>query len=683
MVSFLSVFNVTFYLKCGKIYMNFVGCGCGTMNKKKVFLMLFWILLIISFECIYRMTIFRNIIDSDFIQMLIFCLPIGAILYIGTTLLSEKTNKKISTIFVLTLYVIFFAQMVYFNVYNNVFSIYSMTNGGQVFEFWRTILSTVYANLYNYACLTVPVLLYFLVKNKLFDFSKNNSLHTGITFAIFILFSSVCFGYVGLDNKAIYSSYNLYFNTHAPILSTKKFGLITTMGIDLNRLVFGMTEKKIEIVIDNEEKNEPIEEVKYNELEIDFNKLRENEEDEDIIMMHNYFESLEGTKKNQYTGMFEGKNVVFFLAESLDPVAIDKDLTPTLYKLSTSGFNFVNYYSPLYPASTADGEFRTEWSLISSRGDTHTLYAHRNVYSPYLFVNSFDDYNINVYHNYNGDYYNRRKYFKTLGYENFKSCYYGLNLPCGTFHESDLDMVNITFDEYINSEEPFFIYYITLSGHLSYVRSTNKIANKNWHLVDELPYSDKVKGYLASNIELDRAVESLIEKLTVAGKLDDTVIVITPDHYPYGLSNSNLNELSLINRDDPFELYHSDLIIWNSAMEETVKIDKVGSNPDVLPTMLNLFGKEYDSRFIMGQDLLSDKEGLVVLANRSWISDKAKYNSVTNESISTINDIVDEEYFNKMNNIVDNQFKISNMILSKNYYEKVFIQEETETIEID
>ena len=652
------------------------------MNKKKIFLILFWVVLIISFECIYRMTIFKNIIDSDFIEMLVFCLPISLILYIGTTLFNEKINKKISNVVVLLLYVVFFAQMVYFQVYNNVFSIYSMTNGGQVFEFWRTILSTVYSSLYNYICLTVPVILYFIVKTKLFDFTNNNLVYTSVTFMSFLLFSSFCLGYVSLDKTAIYSSYNLYFNTHAPILSSKKFGLISTMGIDLNRLIFGMTEKKIEIIIDNNEKNDPIEEIKYNEIDIDFNKLRENEEDEDIIMLHNYFESIEGTKKNEYTGMFEGKNVIFFLAESLDPVAIDKDLTPTLYNLSTSGFNFVNYYAPLYPASTADGEFRTEWSLISSRGDTHTLYANRNVYSPYLFVNSFNDYNINIYHNYNGDYYNRRKYFKSLGYENFKSCYYGLNLPCGTFHESDLDMVNITFDEYVNSEEPFFTYYITLSGHLSYVRATNKIANKNWHLVEDLPYSDKVKGYLASNIELDRALESLIEKLTIAGKLDDTVIVLTPDHYPYGLSNSNLNELSLINRDDDFELYHSDLIIWNSTMEESIKIEKVGSNPDVLPTLLNLFGKEYDSRFIMGQDLLSDKEGLVVLANRSWISDTVKYNSVNNEAVSTVNDIIDENYIAKMNNIVDNQFKISNMILGKNYYEKVFKQQEVEIDEI-
>lgn len=615
--------------------------------------------------------------------MLIFCMPLSIILYIFTTLFSEKTNKRVSNIIVLLLYVVFFAQMVYYQVYNSVFSIYSMTNGGQVFEFWRTILLTVVSNIYNYICLTIPVIGYFILKNKVFDFTKNNLIVTGVTFAGFLLFSSISFAYVGIDRKDIYSSYNLYFNTHAPILSAKKFGLLSTMGIDLNRTIFGMEEKKIEIIIDKNESESTEVKDYYNNLEIDFEKLKENEDDENIVMMHNYFSSLEGTKKNEYTGMFEGKNIVFFLAESLDPIAIDKDLTPTLYKLSNSGFNFTNYYAPLYPASTADGEFRTEWSLISSRGDTLTLYANKDVYSPYLFVNSFNDYNINIYHNYNGDYYNRRKYFKALGYENFKACYYGLNLPCGTFHESDLDMVNITFDEYINSEEPFFTYYITLSGHLSYAKNSNKVAQKNWELVENLPYSDKVKGYLASNIELDRALESLIQKLSDADKLDDTVIVLTPDHYPYGLSNKQINEVSLINRDDDFELYRSELIIWNSQMKDTIEIDKVGSNPDVLPTVLNLFGKEYDSRLIMGKDLLSDNEGLVVLANRSWITDSVRYNSITGDIIIKDGGVIEEAYINNVNNTVDNQFKISNMILESNYYEKIFKQEEVQTEEID
>ena len=645
------------------------------MNRKKIFLVLFWFFLVISFECVYRMTVFKNIIDGDFIEMLIFCLPVAVLLYSITTLFGDKFNKIMSTILVLGLYIIFFAQMVYFQVYNSVFSIYSMTNGGQVFEFWRTILSTIVSGLYNYICLTIPIILYFILKRKFFDFSKNDFKITALSFTFFIFLSSLSFGYIGSDNKAIYSSHNLYFNTHAPILSAKKFGLITTMKIDLNRTLFGMQEKELEILADNTESQTPEIEVRYNNLDIDFESLKENEKDKTILMMHDYFSKLPGTKKNEYTGMFEGKNVVFFLAESLDPIAIDEELTPTLYKLSNSGFTFSNYYSPLYPASTADGEFRTEWSIISSRGDTLTLYAHKNIYSPYIFANSFNDYNINVYHNYDGTFYNRTSYFKALGYKNFKSCFHGLKMTCGTFHESDLEMINASIDEYINSDEPFFTYYITLSGHLSYVKANNKMAQKNWGLVEELPYSDKTKGYLASNIELDRAVANLIEKLKAAGKLDDTVIVITPDHYPYGLTNEQINEVSDIDRDDPFELYRSNLIIWNNNMD-TIKIDKVGSQPDVLPTLLNLFGKDYDSRFIMGQDLLSDSEGLVVLANRSWITDKVKYNSVTNETISINGGTVDEAYIDRYNTVVDNQFKISNLILQNNYYAKVFKQEE-------
>lgn len=645
------------------------------MNKKKLFLVLFWFVLIISFECVYKMTIFKNIIDGDFIQMIVFCLPVAMLLYTITTLFGEKFNKIVSSVVVLILYVIFFAQMVYFQVYNSVFSVYSMTNGGQVFEFWRTILQTIGNGLYNYFCLTVPVALYFIFKNKLFDFSRNNLKVTALSFASYILLSSMCFSYINYNKEAVYSSYNLYFNTHAPILSAKKFGLVTTMGLDLDRTIFGLEEKKIEIVIDNNNSNSKEVKEEYNILDIDFNKLNEVEDNENIVLMNNYFNSLEGTKKNEYTGMFKGKNVVFFLAESLDPIAIDRDLTPTLYKLANSGFDFKNYYSPLFPASTADGEFRTEWSLISSRGDTLTLYANRNVYSPYVFSNSFGDYNVNVYHNYSGDFYKRREYFKALGYKNFKSCYYGLNVTCGTFHESDLEMVQASIKDYIDSEDPFFAYYITLSGHLNYSKTINKMAQKNWYLVDELPYSSIVKGYLASNIELDRALEYLISKLEEAGKLDDTVIVITSDHYPYGLSADNLNEVSVTNRDDPFELYRSDLILWNSNMK-TVKINKVGSHLDVIPTMLNLFGKEYDSRLIMGQDLLADSEGLVVLANRSWITDKAKYNAVTGELSITSGSTLSDAYVTKYNNLVDNQFKISNLILQNNYYKKVFAEQE-------
>ena len=196
---------------------------------------------------------------------------------------------------------------------------------------------------------------------------------TGISIASFVLLTCFTFIFITTDKNSIYSSYNLYFNTQAPVLSAKKFGLLTTMGIDLNRTIFGFNEKAVEITIDNQKSNSATEEVEYNNLDIDFESLIANETNSTIVSMHKYFDSLEGTKKNDYTGMFEGKNVVFFLAESLDPIAIDPVLTPTLYKLANGGFNFTNYYSPKYPMSTADGEFRTEWSLISSRGSYDTL----------------------------------------------------------------------------------------------------------------------------------------------------------------------------------------------------------------------------------------------------------------------------------------------------------------------
>ena len=641
------------------------------MNKKKIFLILFWVLLVISFECIYRMTIFKNIIDSDFIQMLFFCLPVAVLLYMITTLFSAKVNKVISTITILFLYFIFFAQMVYFQVYNSVFSVYSMTNGGQVFEFWRTILATINSSLYNYFCLTIPVVLYFLLKNKLFDFSRNDKKIYGLIAAVFVFLTGINFSYIGTNRDSIYSSYNLFFNTHAPILSAKKFGLVTTMSLDLNRTLFGMEEKKVELIINNNEISAPEIRVEYNTLDIDFEKLKENEDDESIVMLHDYFSKLTGTNKNSYTGMFKDKNVVFILAESLDPIAISEELTPTLHKMVNNGFVFNNYYSPVYPASTADGEFRTEWSLISSRGDTLTLYAHRNVYSPFIFANSFNDYNINIYHNYNGDYYKRREYFKALGYKNFKSCYYGLNVTCGTFHESDLEMVKASYKDYIDSEKPFFAYYISISGHLIYNKSGNKMAQKNWKYVKDLDYSEKTKSFIAANMELDKALEFLVDELEKANKLDDTVFVITPDHYPYGLNASNIHEVMETGREEPFDLYRSNLIIWNNNMQP-IKVDKVGSQPDVLPTMLNLFGKEYDSRLLIGQDLLSDNEGLVVFANRSFITDKIKYNSLTEEVVSKNDEEVPEPYLKQYNTLVDNQFKISNLVLQSNYYKKVF-----------
>jgi phosphoglycerol transferase MdoB-like AlkP superfamily enzyme len=239
----------------------------------------------------------------------------------------------------------------------------------------------------------------------------------------------------------------------------------------------------------------------------------------------------------------------------------------------------------------------------------------------------------------------------------------GLNINCKSWPQSDIEMIDKTYFDYIASDEPFLVYYMTVSGHFDYTFNDNYIASKNRNLVKNLPYSEKPQAYIACNIELDRALELLISKLEEYGKLDDTVIVLLADHYPYALSLSEINELSSYERDDLFEINHNSLILWNSKMENE-SIDKVGMPIDVIPTIYNLFGIDYDSRLFAGTDLLSDKEGIVILGNRSWITNKGRYNSTN----IFFEGVASEEYIEHINIIIQNKVAFSKGIFTNNGY---------------
>ena len=164
----------------------------------------------------------------------------------------------------------------------------------------------------------------------------------------------------------------------------------------------------------------------------------------------------------------------------------------------------------------------------------------------------------------------------------------------------------------------------------------------------------------------------MINRLEQAGKLDNTVIAISGDHYPYGLTLEQVNELSDYQKDENFELHHMSFLLWNSEMENPIKIEKYSSSLDILPTILNLFGIEYDSRLLMGTDILSNSMPLVIYSNRSFITDKCRYNSLTKEIIPNGNSTCTEEEVNTINNIIYNKFKYSKLILENDYYRKLY-----------
>ena len=379
------------------------------------------------------------------------------------------------------------------------------------------------------------------------------------------------------------------------------------------------------------------------------------------------------SEKNEYTGMFKGKNLIVLVAEAWNPIAVNEELTPTLYKLVNTGFNFSNFYSPIYYVSTSDGEYVSLTSLLPKES-VWSFYKSSNNYLPYTFGNVFKEMGYTTYAFHDGTYkfYDRHLSHPNMGYT-YMACGNGLEklMNCKKWPQSDLEMINSTFDMYSDSEH-FMTYYMTISGHLEYNFGGNNMAYKNKSLVENTNYSTAIKAYIASQKELDSALETLLVKLEQKGILDDTVIVLSADHYPYGLTLNQIKEVMDIN-DDKFDIHKNNLIIWNSKMEKSIKVDKYAESLDILPTILNLFGVNFDSRLLMGRDILSSNEdGLVILNDRSWITDKGKYNAATKKLTPFTDEELEENYVDKINTIVYNKYVISKNILETNYYKYVF-----------
>lgn len=638
--------------------------------KKKINIFYWWVFWILFLEYIYRIFIIKDFFNINTLIVTVFSFIYITLFSFVTNVFCEKANKII-TVF-LTIIITFFtlAQIVYYNFYNSIFSFYSLTTGtGQVLHFWSMIVEVIVRIWYIFALILIPVILFIIFNNKIFEYKRNK----GIILYTFIigLIVSVLSSYVLIkkyDKGQLYSLNNLIYKTHAPMLTINKTGLLTMEVIDIYRYFFGFEEN---FDIKKDEVKNVSKKIEYNKLDIDFDKLIEESNDETIKSMHEYFSSLTPSEKNKYTGMFKGKNLIFITAEAFDTIAIDENITPTLYKIANNGFIFNNYYQPLYPVSTSDGEYMNVMSLIPKEG-VWSFYRTSKNYMPFGIGNMFKklDYNTYGFHNHNYNYYHREKSHTNIGLT-YYGCGNGLEkkMNCKHWPNSDFEMIKATTPYYLNDDKPFMTYYMTVSGHLNYNFSGNNMASRNKSKVKNLNYKDSIKAYYATQIEFDKAIEELLNELEESGKLDDTLIVIAPDHYPYGLTTKDMNTVSRIDRTDKFENYHTSLIMYNPKIENKV-VDKVISGIDILPTIYNLFGIDYDSRLLMGSDIFSNSEHIVILSDRSFITSKGKYNSITGEFS---NPNVSKEYIDNINKIINEKFKMSSLILEKDYYKELGI----------
>jgi len=517
----------------------------------------------------------------------------------------------------------------------------------------------------------LPFILILLINKKIkyIKIEKKEYLKYIITFMLTL---SLFYCSLLINKNKEYSIYKLYFKISNNPLIVEKTGVLISTNLEIKEKIF----KYKNTLTKNETTYKKIE-TKYNVLNIDFDKLSNNTKDYRKKEMNNYFKNDIPTKQNDYTGMFKDKNLILIMAESFNSIAVSKELTPTLYKLTNEGFVFENFYSPII-LSTIGGEFQEITGLIPHINLLSTTWKRGTNYYKYGYGNIFKEanYNTYAYHNNEYNFQSRNKYLNSIGFDNYLGCGNGLEkrINCNIWPQSDSEMIVNTIDDYINNDKPFMTYYVTVSGHMNY-NWENAMSKKHKDKVNNLNYSTKIKSYLATQIELDEALNKLIENLKKHNKLDNTVIALVGDHYPYELNINEINELSQYKRDNIIEINHSSFILWNNKTE-TTKIKKVGSQIDVLPTLLNIFGIEYDSRLIIGKDILSDSEGLAIFANGSWISDKGKYYSTTNKFEPFENVKIDKKYISNMNEKVNNKILMSKYIIEEDYYNYIFKEQQ-------
>lgn len=429
-----------------------------------------------------------------------------------------------------------------------------------------------------------------------------------------------------------------------------------------------------------------------NVMNIDLEKLAEDTDDEDVEWLANYFNSLTPTNKNKYTGLFKGYNVIFLSLEGFSGYGVSRELTPTLYKMMTEGFVFNNYYTALHYTSTSNGECQHLLGLYPKSGDPITMSRTgtlgTNTYFSLARQLNRLGYASYGYHN-NGDLYNRYESHTNLGYD-YEDAETGLpreENDSGDLRwpQRDTFMADVTTGDYMNSDTPFNVYYMTISGHTPY--SWNWVASQYEDILDEkTAYSEHTKAYLATCMEVDHMLALLIQRLEEAGKLENTVIVASPDHVPYfdidvleelaGERFGSSDAMSMIDESDiNFEVYRSACFLWSASMKEPVPVDKVCCQVDLLPTLSNLLGLEYDSRMLDGSDALSENEGLVVFASRSWRSDRGFYNRFTQEFTPapgvTMSEAEQDAYVEAMKTIVSYKLESTPMLIESDFYEQM------------
>lgn len=489
-------------------------------------------------------------------------------------------------------------------------------------------------------------------------------------------------------------------------ISISSFSLLFSGAISVEREKFGDDSIAFDAVTMTKNTNfEQFGMLSYYIREINY--LAFGYDDESIQNLNEYFKKEVDTDSGVFHGLLKDYNVVTIMIETGDDMMVNETLTPTLHKMLNKGINFTNNYSKnktnvseligITGSSSTKGlsskvEYKLPFSLPNLLNDTHsTMYFHDVGES--------------------NDIYNRDKVISRYGFENtyLHDEILGEDVPNwkwdGSYYLDSITMEKVS-DMMLESEEPFYGFYTSLSMHGPYVDSANEELLESMY--EEKLYDAKQKGlwvnplgeddldtksienYMMACMDFDKGLQTMLDKFEQAGELDNTLFVLYGDHELYynGAEGYQLvfklNDKEDRKLDDykmfktVFNFYNEDLInklkeVNGLGVDDSIVIDKFTSPYMIVPSILDLLGVDYNPNFYLGDSIFSKqfketKHAFFSLELSAFFND-SYWTYDGNKIYKKYNDeLTEKEFFNVIRAIMEKQARLD-IIYSENIFE--------------
>lgn len=394
----------------------------------------------------------------------------------------------------------------------------------------------------------------------------------------------------------------------------------------------------------------------------------------DKQLVTEYFKNKKKLENPRYKGIAKDRNLIIIQVEALQGFVVEntienQEITPFLNSLIKESVYMENIYHQVAGGNTADAEFMINNSLYPIDSGAVNFRYPNNLYHSLGSILKSQNYKTYAAHAYKPSFWNRQNFYKSEGFDEFFDLNkYNLDEIIG-WALSDESFFRQTFDM-IDLNSKFYSFNVTLSSHHPYDAFIKK------DNLDIGKYKDKQLGnFLKAARYDDYALEQLFKTLKEKGVYDNSIIVIYGDHSAlFEDQKEDLCQFTGLEYNEfnwkKFQKIPVIIHVPNTDLIE--RIEKVGAQVDILPTIANLM--DLNMPYVIGKDMLNipNDNGYAVFRYSSVITDDYMYLNDTGKYYDMkTGDVIDEEIYadDLKTKLLD--LKVSDIIINKDYYRKI------------